>query len=565
MSRLLLLLLPFAVHAQSVRVTVDRDEVAVLDVVTLRVDASGGNVEAPDLEAAGWRLVGRNQGVSMVNGRVSSQLTLRLQALRAGNLKIDAFRVRANGGIYKSKPIAVKVRDDGGGASTAGAKPSAAARDEHAWVEWDVDRPTVWLGEEVRARLYLFIDPRVRLSNVDTSDLDLKGWWTEHSGQRRRAQRQVQIEDVAYNRLELGFYHLFPLRAGKLDLPAVTVSLRQSRGFFDDSRGSRAKRTAEPLTVTVRALPTERRPPGFAGPAVGDITLRAAVDRRRINADEGVQLTVETRIRGGRIEATPEVALPPIPGFKVFPPTADSKSEVKNGQTRGFRRQRWLLRPKKGGQLTIPALRLPYFHPSKGRYETARSGPIRITVRGRPDAVESGRDRKKARKASKGPALHTVRKDVDLDARDRPFHATVWFWLALFLPPLGFLALVARDGALAHLGATAGERAARKAAAVATAELGHVPRDPETAYGAIARALLTFLEARFGQSFRGLTHAQLGCALEENGVEASTVGDLVAELENCDFARFAPSADAGAVDAAVERASALVQRIEASA
>jgi hypothetical protein len=300
---------------------------------------------------------------------------------------------------------------------------------------------------------------------------------------------------------------------------------------------------------------------GFGGPAVGVVKVTAGVDRHKITADEGVQLTVTTKVRGGRVEATPKVELPPMPGFRVFPPTMDSKSEVTRGQTRGFRHQRWLLRPKKGGQIVIPALRLAYFDPKRGKYRTARTAPIRITVKGRPTAQANSR--KTGSATSKKPlALRTVRKAVDLDHQDRPFHLSVWFLFAFFLPPLGLVGLVARDRALEHLGATAGGRSARKAGGVAGAQLAKVPRDPKVAYSAIAKVLLEFLEARFEQTFRGLTHGQLGAALEAQGVEADCVRDLVTELENCDFARFAPSADAGAVDAAVERASAIVNRIE---
>ena len=567
------LLAPSLASAQAtITVTADRARIEPLGVVTVRVEAAGGNVQAPDLESAGWRLVGRSQSVSSFNGRAMTQLTLRLQAMREGQLVIGGFRVQATGGVYQSKPITVTVAD-GGGVDPSGGGGNAdqpgpggqAARDKHAWVQWGVDRDEVWLGEEVRARLYVFVDPRIRLSNVDTSDLDLKGWWTEHTGQRRRAQRQMEVDGVTYTRIELGYYHLFALRAGELELPPVTVKLRQSRGFFDDGNGARATRTAEPLTITVKALPSDKRPPGFGGPAVGAVKLTVGVDRQRINGDEGVYLTVRTGIRGGRIEATPEVSLPPLPGFKVFPPTTDAKSEVTRGQTRGNRTQRWLLRPKKGGRLTIPALRLPYFDPAKGRYEVASSAPIRVTVRGAPEAVaKGGKQAGSGASASDGPALRTIRKDADLGANDRPLHSTFWFLLALCLPPLGLVGLVARDRALAHIGATAGGRAARRAQSVATADLARIPRDPASAYTAIARVLVAYLDARFEQTFRGLTHGQLGAALAARGVGEDTVRALVTELENCDFARFAPSADAGAVEAAVERSQALVTRIEAS-
>jgi hypothetical protein len=85
-------------------------------------------------------------------------------------------------------------------------------------------------------------------------------------------------------------------------------------------------------------------------------------------------------------------------------------------------------------------------------------------------------------------------------------------------------------------------------------------------FSAIARALLTFLEVRFGEPFRGLTHDQLGRRLRELGVEPAAIAELVVELENCDFARFAPaSTRSGELGEAVKRAVALVGRIDGSA
>ncbi len=560
---LLLLLLPAASAAQSpVTATADRSEMQVLDVLSLEVQATGGNVQAPDLEAAGWRLVGQSQRMSIVNGRSSSSLHLQLQAVRAGNLVIGPFTVDVGGQRYQSRPIPIKVQDEGETSGAAGAPPpTEAPRDESAWLQWGVDGSEVWLGQEVQARLYLFIDPRVRLSDVNVSDVNLEGFWTEHSGQRRSARRQIQVGGRVFNRIELGYYHLFPLRAGELLLPAVEATLQVRSGAGFSRRTQSAKRVSQPLPLTVKALPQQGRPPGFGGPAVGQVGVEARLDRTAINADEGVQLTVQTRIRSGRIETVPEVVLPPLDDFKAFPPTSDANSRPDGGHINGFRTQTWLLKPKKGGRLALPTLKVPYFDPQAGRYRVAQARGQVVTVRGAPTEAAAGKVKGIPDQKSE-LALHTIRKAPDLDARDTPLHRSWWFLLALLLPPVGLLGAIGRDRYLAHVGATAGGRAARRAGGEAQAALARVPREPSEAYAAVARALLVYLEARFGIAARGLTHAQLSDALRAEGVPDGLVRDLVSELENCDFARFAPAADVGAVDAAVERATSLLDRIE---
>ena len=46
------------------------------------------------------------------------------------------------------------------------------------------------------------------------------------------------------------------------------------------------------------------------------------------------------------------------------------------------------------------------------------------------------------------------------------------------------------------------------------------------------------------------------------GVDEATVSNLIAELEHCDFARFAPVAGAGEVEQSVARARQIVDGIE---
>jgi hypothetical protein len=73
------------------------------------------------------------------------------------------------------------------------------------------------------------------------------------------------------------------------------------------------------------------------------------------------------------------------------------------------------------------------------------------------------------------------------------------------------------------------------------------------------------LAARLGRSVTGLRRDELGALLGERGMPADATARVLAELEACDQARFAPggeSTGAPAMAAALERADELIGVIE---
>jgi hypothetical protein len=101
-----------------------------------------------------------------------------------------------------------------------------------------------------------------------------------------------------------------------------------------------------------------------------------------------------------------------------------------------------------------------------------------------------------------------------------------------------------------HLGAAVAHRDAGRAAAF---------------YIEIERVLREVLAARLGRGVTGLRHDELGALLAERGMPADVTARLVAELEGCDQARFAPGGEtegAAAMSAALERADELICQVE---
>jgi hypothetical protein len=391
-------------------------------------------------------------------------------------------------------------------------------------------------------------------------EVKLKGFWT-HDRKSSSGRRRVQIGEDIFVRETLLHYQLIPLRAGTVELPKVAIEMTvdQSRGF----QRKRVKRTreSEAVPIEVKPLPAQGRPKDFRGSAVGTVKLQAAADRTRVKGEQGVQFTVITTV-DGLLQNAPPVELGDVDGFRIFPPSTNENVRLFNQALRGTRRQTWLMRPTRDGDLTIPSVSMPFFDPKTGRYRIARTKALTIRASGVSSKTATANN--DARIATReAPALRTIRKTLDAQAADRPAYTQAWFLIGVAVPPLAFAGLLLAGRARRRRNATAGSRSAKRAAATAQGRLDAIARGKESSpYAAVSHALIGYLEARLGQPVKGLTHPELERVLQARGATPTQTRDLVAELENCDFARFAPSQGAVGVEECVGRAKTLISGLE---
>jgi hypothetical protein len=593
----LCLLSPLAAWAAGTRISaaVDKTSVRVGETLrytlTVETDPRGGDepatVTPPDLSA--WQVVSQQQRQTFVNGRSDQRIILGLQALQPGRVEIGPFTLRADGKTLKSQTFAILVV--GGGAPKAampqltpppGSEPPArpttlpaGAYDELAFLAWDVDRDTVWLGQPLTATLWVYVNASTSIQQSDIGNIELEGFWRE-SRPAQRGGETVSIRNTRFVRSPVAQYVLVPLRAGALSLPSVRGDfVMGERSVFGSGRRQKASRQGPALPITVQALPEAGKPADFRGPAVGQVRLEAMVSETQVDADHGVELTATTTVNG-HLDHVPVPRLE-TPDFEVYPPTNTEQRAQQNGRLVGQRVTRWQLRPRKLGALTIPVLRLPHFDPDSGTWQTAVTVPMTVTVTGQlaappvPATAPASRSvtASTAPTASDAlsapPSLRPVRPTSTLSPARPPLSTHPLFALVVALPPLAMGADALRRAWGRRRASGAGERAIRQAASQAQRALTEVARSPQPgeALSALSRALVAFLEARLTLSLRGQTHSRTRALLVERSVPSPLADAVVAELENCEFARFAPEADRRTVLAeAVQRVRALVEQID---
>jgi hypothetical protein len=436
-----------------------------------------------------------------------------------------------------------------------------------------------YVGDQITVEWFLYLTERQDKYGT-TAEPRTDGFWVEdlpvpnqHAG---LSLTQQTYEGRNYLVAPLMKKALFPLHPGRLTISPLESEISRVDFFGATLRTERLK--TEPLTIEVLPLPTAGQPPKFDTSAVGHFTLRAEVDRDRVNVGEAV--TLKLAISGqGNLRKLAAPTLPRLDGWKVYEPKV-SVTLNPGERVEGSKAVEYLLLPERPGVTTIPPFSLAFFDPERGSYGSEKSNPLRIEVSA--DAQPAG-----ARPAPTGivaassaAAASGGENVLALDIRplrNRPtlrrdlgasFYQSRGLGIIVAVPPLA-LALTtlvgfARERLSKETEGTRRRklrRLARRRLRTADAHLreGRLAQ----AFGEIERVLRECLTGKLGTQIAGLSWDELRSTLAQAGVAPTLVDATLAALEDCDRARFAPGrVSAEEVRAARDRAGEIILQIE---
>lgn len=345
----------------------------------------------------------------------------------------------------------------------------------------------------------------------------------------------VDVGGHEYVGLKVREIALFPLKAGELHVGPMTMSFF-GRAYTTRTAPEGMERSSEALTVSVSEPPGAGRPPGYQLGDVGDFTLEAKVTPAEVDAGGAVSIVAEVK-GSGRLPG--RLALPEQKGVDWLDPTlADQVRADSNGVVGGSRTFTYLVRLDNPGNVELGELTLPYYSPSKRRYEVLRA-PLG-TVRVKPGTAEASKDPPRERLSDHlSPRPHLANGvSSSWHLADEP-----WFYPALVLPAT--LVVVTRIGVGALVSARR-RRAARGKDPRELARQAHLEGQQRIGRGDFAlgiplleRALFLQLEASTGLKGRAVLLGELQAKAEGAGVPTTTAKELVALLGDCQGARFA--------------------------
>jgi hypothetical protein len=293
---------------------------------------------------------------------------------------------------------------------------------------------TVYVGEQVTYQVAVLLSEsaRARLRrNPEFVPPEFRGMLAFELG--RPVRRTASAEGTPYEAFVFQ-RALFPVVAGRLTIPApsLTYTLPQSASYF--SPETRESVRAESLEVVVRPLPEAGRPARFAG-AIGRLNLSTRFDAAAVQVGAPVVVTVRVEGRGNiRLLPRPELELA---WGEAVAGTERVLVDTAGPWVRGHKEFDWILTPAVAGLQQLPAIRYPVFDPEVGAYQVMETEPVAVTVAS--GAVVPG-----ARDPEVVAPVEPLRQwsaTTPVPMASRLARAWRWWITGLLLPPL--LAVVA--------------------------------------------------------------------------------------------------------------------------
>lgn len=561
--------------------------------VTFKLDGgTGGRNFRPPSFNNFLPLSGPNQSTNMqfINGAMSASISYSyiLQPRSEGTFTIGPASIELGGKELRTKPISVTVTKGAPAGKRApqgqadGDADIAAQIADNLFIKVNLDKSRVYQGEQLTATYKIYT--RVNLANMNlTKTPALTGFWSEDL----EVVKQIDWKNEVVNgrQFRVGVLKrvaLFPQRAGVLSIDPIEVDCavqvqtrRRSNDIFDlfndpffgGVRNVPYALKSQAASVTVLPLPEEGIPAGFGG-AVGKYAMETWLDKRETKANEAVTLKVKISGRGNLKLLNPPAILFP-PDIESYDPKISENIARQGNVIAGSRTFEYLLVPRHAGTQKIQPFPFSYFDVEKKSYVTLTSPEFMLAVARGSDAAStsvSGISKEDVRLL--GEDIRFIKSGVTkLGRRGERWVGSLAFYAFSISPVVAFVGFVLFARRRRKLmGDVIGvrNRGARKMARRRLAEARKFldQKKTEEFYSEVSRALWGYASDKLSIPRAELSTESVRASLLSKGAKDETVGKFLATIEQCEFARFAPSADASGLEDAYSSAVNLLSEIE---
>ncbi len=321
-----------------------------------------------------------NQSSSMVinNGVQSSAFiyTVAIEATRAGEFVIPAFRAKMNGQIVSSEPITLKV------AASDSSAPSAQLANRAAFLSIVLPKTNLFVNEPVIAEFRIYI--RSGIHNYGNLQLQPDGNDLTFGKLVEGQHYQRSVEGTPFTVIPLSI-PITPVKSGVLSLNPINGSIVLNArdpmdfGFFErPSQPQQVPLNSDRIDLHVSPLPTENVPPGFNG-AVGTYVMAVTAGPTNLVAGDPVTLRIQISGHG----ALDSLVLPDQTGwdnFKVYPPTSKLNLTDQFG-IQGTKTFEEIVTPQNSDIKALPPVSFSFFDPEQNKYRTLTQPSIPLVVR----------------------------------------------------------------------------------------------------------------------------------------------------------------------------------------
>ena len=511
----------------------------------------------------------------IVNSTVSHTRTWRFVLIpeQAGQLRIPSAQIAISGVSYSTKSLSVKV--------TGQSKAAAGDTPSEIFLRATVSDNTPYQGEQVIYQLKVYF--RVNVQNYTPEDFQrTAGFIVEEFPLPRQPEiRQEMIDGTQYNVALIRKLALFPTQTGILEIPSSATSFdvikrrrsQRQRDIFDqffssgmmENYSEQRRLATRKITLDVRPLP-EPAPDDFSG-MVGSFSLKTSIDRTVLETNEPLSFTATVKGRGN-IKLIPEFQLQLPHDIETYPPEVESDINRRE-QVSGFKRFTYLLVPRHPGQQVVKPLHFSFFDPEAERYITLESDPIQLDV-ARSDDYRPGGSILRS-----GDPIQTYGVDIEYIHTDsgelKPVgecFITSWYFVLLLIVPWAIPLTVwgrrrYQDSLQQNHDMHRFRRARSNAQQLLRQARQSLKQDEEGQfYSLITQALVCYLADKRGIAAAGMVWEDEVERLAQQKLDEPLLKELNWLRQQCDFARFAATADPVAGNDVLDRTGVVLNQLE---
>lgn len=583
-------------QAQSVKLSVSpargKREISVgeLFYITMEVKDVNGNPEKPS-DVPGAKVIyfdrtGQWSSFSSVNGKttqsVSYTYTVTLRAQQEGSFSFGPITV---GGV-KSNTVAYNIgapmpdQPIGGGNNNARGpqrnvdpdKPEYIGKgDGNLFMRAEVSQSSAYINQAIlyTVKLYSTYDAIKFIGATASPKFD--GFVVEESKDISTSLEYETYNGKTYATAIIARYIIFPQHDGVLTVKGntYTVSVDQREYYRDPFYGSlsvskplQLNVTPNELTVTAKPLPTPV-PADFSG-GVGNFKITSSLPAQKFVTNQVA--TIDYTVQGtGNIKY---VTLPDLQKIypdelEVYTPTSEVNVNVGRHDVSGTVKFDYSFMPLEWGNFRLPDVKLVYFNPNTGHYETS-------VAQGYEIAVERGAGSEKSQTKTSGsfdPRLLPVVNNLAFS--HRPYVYGFLYWLFYIIPIGG--TIVAYVWYKSYLSANSDLLAvrSRKANRMARRRLKRAyaymkANDRNNFYDEIISSLWGYLSDKLSIPGSELSRDNISGKLAVREISDEDIRNLINLLDEVEFEKYAPSAASTDMNDIYEKTISMMNNLEES-
>lgn len=530
-----------------------------------------------------------------IDGNMTSTSTITytyiLMGVKEGEYSIPGASIVADGDSKTSNSLKIKVlppdQTTGNGQQTgrgqgraSGASANGQISNNDLFITATVNKTNAYEQEAILLTYKVYFT--VNLRELEIKMPDLKGFLTQEVELQRGQPTLEHYQGRNYNTIVWSQYVLFPQQAGKLEIPSInfdaTVAVRTQRSidpfdmFFNGGSSYvdvRKTISTPKLTVNVTPLPTGK-PASFAG-GVGEFDLKSSITTTELKANEAVTLKLEISGVGNmKLVSTPDVDFPQ--DFETYDPKVDNKFSLTRNGLSGKKVIEYLAIPRHAGTFTIPPVEFSYFDLKTKSYKTLTTEPYELNVakgEGGSDQVVTSFTNKEDVRLIGQDIRYIKTGDVRLMPKGQFLFGT-WLYFLWYIVPLVLLVaviIIYRKRAIENANVTKVRNKNANKMAVKRLKLAAKllkEAKQEAFYEEVLKALWGYISDKMNIPVASLSKDNVEQQLQQHGVDKVLSDEFLRILNECEFARYAPSSIVGGMDKVYAAAIEVISKMENS-